>query len=1390
MNKKNLITFLLIILLFPLQLFAADPQADLGIPAELQNWTGWINAKHPEWKCAKVSKAYECLWPGSIVYLVSEKKAKFLIKAQFLAKDQLELPSSDNLSPANLTVKDQVNQIIFPPIRKEDGKIFVNLEPGDYSVEGDFNWDEIPSEIPVPESYGMYEVKFEGENGSKLDFVRLGNAIRFQNREKTDRTSSINLKVFRKFLDASPIIVESLLRVQISGGARSYNVGQFLPKHSHLIEVDSELPYQIGSDGALSLQLLPGQYDLKFTSVIAQPVNSIELPAFNADVWPKEETWSWNANNPLRSVEVEGARATEASLTELPDEWKNAATYVVASDSKVTLSEIRRGKEPKPFSNLRLQRSLWIDLDGTGYTVSDTFSGELQQISRLNALKETELGRATLNGNQQLITLDPQNNLAGVEVRDTSISLNAVSRLAKSKTISAVGWDTNVDSLNLNLSLPPSWMLFATLNTSYAESSWFESWTLFEVFILILIVIATYKIFGAPLAVLVGLAGVVNYNEFLAPNLLIIHIIILEVCRRLVKDKGSFFYKLFNWLLIATYALWALATITFTKLQFTQLLFPQLQAGTRYRTILQDLLLALENSLFSWPMLLVILAIAIYGVHRFLAAQGFWKKIFTGMAFGVLFLIAIPMFVGTFQYTEYSRSGSPLAKAPSSYLNTMRSYEMADQPADAGGEFQAQILDNKMRVFQSGPATPDWKWRTHDITVNGPVSAKHEITIFLLSPSVTRTLAAVRCLVAFFLILFMFKALSFKINSRVVNTLASIFLFSLFPFCLQNANAETPPKEILEEMEQRLADKQCDSEKCATIRDLRIDLTNDSLSMYFDISSEGQSSIFIPGPSSTFHVKKIVLNGKETIALRNSAENYLEVKTLPGNNRLEIQGDLPDSLSFALEFAEKAIHTTVNAPGWYVEGISAEGMIQRGLHFTKEENGSKKIKPTEVRNSHTSWVIAKRSFLISESVSVSTNLERIGDVSAPLKVELPLMPGEIVTNKDSAKEGDKLIVYIPAGERNYAITSNIALPASLELEAKSSNLISEEWNVFCESFVACVFSGLNPTATDYHLKNKYLWHPFPGEKVSVGIKTLGLAAGEYLTIDKLFHNVNWGSSRISGNLQINLRATKQLSFEVAFKGQEKIENVLVDRIPGTSKVSESTVSVLLSPGNHDLTISYAKEWQPQYIEYMPVFSANADLHNLNFTINPSAERWVVWTGGGFWGPSVVFWAKILMLIFLIFLMVKLELLQMSLPSVVLLALGLSTLPIILLCIPLFWLVALNYIPVYQDRYLPNWKVAKAVVFWGLSLLSLTILYHLVRNGLVLEPPMLIVGNNSSYYSLRWFFDHSGKESPAPWVISFPIWYWRAIALAWSGWFVFKLFEWLKEMVEVGRGLIK
>ena len=67
----------------------------------------------------------------------------------------------------------------------------------------------------------------------------------------------------------------------------------------------------------------------------------------------------------------------------------------------------------------------------------------------------------------------------------------------------------------------------------------------------------------------------------------------------------------------------------------------------------------------------------------------------------------------------------------------------------------------------------------------------------------------------------------------------------------------------------------------------------------------------------------------------------------------------------------------------------------------------------------------------------------------------------------------------------------------------------------------------------------------------------------------------------------------------------------------------------------------------------------------------------------------------------------------------------------------------------------------------------------VRQSLLASPDMSVEGPGTYGNRFHWFLDRVGSTLPDPFVISLPMWVFRAVMFAWALWIALALLRWLR-----------
>jgi hypothetical protein len=189
-------------------------------------------------------------------------------------------------------------------------------------------------------------------------------------------------------------------------------------------------------------------------------------------------------------------------------------------------------------------------------------------------------------------------------------------------------------------------------------------------------------------------------------------------------------------------------------------------------------------------------------------------------------------------------------------------------------------------------------------------------------------------------------------------------------------------------------------------------------------------------------------------------------------------------------------------------------------------------------------------------------------------------------------------------------------------------------------------------------------------------------------------------------------------------------------------------------------------------------SASRPLGNVTTTLNLPGDRWLLWAQGPSWGPAVLFWGYLIVVLLAAFGLSRVPHTPLKTHEWVLLGLGLTQVEVAVVFFVLAWLFGLSY----RERHAPSQRWAFNATQVGLALLTLIALICLaeaVHQGLVVRPDMQVQGQDSSNELLHWYSDRSSGAIPMVRMWSVPIWIYKGLMLAWALWLAASLLRWLR-----------
>lgn len=1335
----------LIILMTSLFSLAIDakPLTEEKVPEPLKPWINWVLQDNPEQACPFLYNSYEqkrCSWPTATQLDLTSTKGRFFTRWLVYADSWISLPGDNMHWPQNVTVDNKAALVM-----DREGVPSIKLtadsrhQPVSYQISGDFFWDSIPDNLSLPVDSGLINLNINGlaipsptirEGQLWLKESEIGQ------KKPESVQNNLDIQVFRKIIDEVPLQVLTRLVLDISGEQRELKLPKPMPDGFIPLSLDSPLPARIEPDGQLLLQVRPGRWDIDITARIGKAPEELPFPTAGPD-WPQAEIWVFDARPDLRLVEITGLESIDTSLANLPEDWKSFPAYRIGLGQAMGFKTLRRG-DPEPEPNrLSLTRKLWLDFDGSGYTVNDAMTGKMSSGWRLNALPETHLGKVTLNGDNQLITQQKGTHKQGVEVRKGSIALDADSRIVGAiASMSAVGWEQRFDSVGAELNLPPGWRLLAAGGVDNVPDSWVSRWSLLDLFLVLIGAVGTGMLWNKAWGAFALLTLAIIWHESGAPHFVWLWILAATALLRLLPP-GSFFKFIRTCRHLAGLAL-VLIAIPFMVDQVRMGLYPQLEMP--YQPVNMPMYPATDA-------------------------------------------------VSTSPLYESEEAPRPMASSPSPRRSMAKAKQYAYDIAENVGVMDDQGV-NFERIdagahVQTGPGLPQWQWHKVMLSWNGSVDADQALRLWYLSPAMTMWLNFIRVICITLLALLMFGvAERFKppfIRFRSATPLCLWFL--LLPLLAMPAKpvyADFPSKALLTELKNRLQEVETPDclPACAQIQQMSMSINEQVVDITLQIHV--QESVMLPLPSDygQWFPNQVLDNDTAASALFRE-NNGLWIHLKPGVHRVMLRGVTPLLSKFTLPLPLKPKRVMIEKSGWEVVGLHENASADQQLQFSRiEQSRTDKSKPALEPGVLPAFVRVERTLQLGLDWRVITQITRISPPGSPIVLTVPLLPHESVTSAGVRVKDGNVEVNIPAQQTMMQWQSTLEKSESIALIATPTEQWTEVWKADISPIWHLETTGIAMIHLDNSEQWLPEWHPWPGEKITLQITRPEAASGQTLTIDNSSLGIKPGQRNTDAELSFSLRSSLGTQHTLTLPDNAELRSVAIDGQTQPIRQQGRKLTLPVHPGKQSVMISWQAKTEMSSVISTPKIDLGAASSNANLTVGLGEDRWVLFALGPRLGPAVLFWG-VLIVIFIVALgLGKIKLTPLSYRQWFLLLIGLSQIPIELAGIVIAWLMLLGWRAervTTETRYFNGLQVLMA----GMTLLSLGVLYFAVAQGLLSSPDMRITGNQSSALNLNWYQDRSLSTLPVAKVISVPILVYRLLMLAWSLWLAVSLLAWLK-----------
>ncbi len=1294
---------------------------DRQLPAVLADWQSWAlwdeNPSPPLFNDAGQKIA---VWPSRMVLNATATGAEFSVTLRVFHDVRTALPGGNDHWPQDVTLNGQP-----APVTPQDGRPSIRLTPGIWEVRGRFQWATMPQQLHVPPGIGLLALTVDG---STVPFPAWDAAGQLWLRR--DRVSDeaerdfVSVQVYRVIEDGIPMWLRSEIELTVSGKNREEAIGAVLPAGWKLSSVNAPIPVFVDQNGEMKAQVRPGRWVVQ---VDAFRLDSPAEVAYAGGIKPavSDELIGFRARPELRLVEVTGIPAVDVSQTTFPQKWRDLPVYRWETQTPFGLAERQRGTGLQQPAELTISRQLWLDEDGGGITVQDQITGGSQEIWRLDAAPGLLPGSIQVNGEGQLITRNPETGTPGVEIRTRDLSMIATGRVDGVSEFSATGWQTDTGGLSATLMLPPGWRLFAAFGPDEVDGEWISSWSLLDLFLLLVFSVAVFRIWGAVPGVLAFLAFAVSYHEPNAPHFLWLALLVpLALLRVIPAGVGRNLVLTWKWLTVLALAF---ALIPFLSQQVQQLIYPQLESN--------------RNADIIRPM----------SVN---------ESSVDAMHFEALAVTA-------------SADAAPPSRSAKAGADVYSRGSVADNSSA-----KSNLAYAAGARIQTGPGVPEWGWRAITMRWNGPVQADQVVNPILIPMGVERVITFFRIVLLLLLAGLLLDARRLTtFLSRPKSTVAATLLAAFVLLSAPQALAQIPDNTLIETLRQRLVLPSDAFPNAAEIPSATLAIAGNRITVTSEIHVAEDCAVPLPGRLPSWSPVSITVNGTPAAAATRH-DGFLWVALPAGVHTVVMEGIISEAPDWEWSFALKPRRIVVDALDWNVSGINADGVPESQVFLARKQK-TDAGEATYDRQDLDSVAVVERAFELGLVWQVRTTVRRLSPRGRAIELRIPLVPGERILSSNLVLDGNLAEIRIGGNEDSVSWNSELPAAESITLTSAMDSPWVERWTLVAAPTWNLTFSGIAPIFESASPNLVPTWSPWPGESVTWKITRPEAEQGATLTIDRAQHTISVGSRQRTSELSLTIRSSLGEEFSIVLPESAEVTSLAHDGKPIPVRLDGGRIILPLRPGAQNVTANWRTNTDAGFhVQADPVILP-AESANVTTAMVVGPDRWILWTQGPLRGPAVRFWIVLAVAVTAGWILGSIPGSPLKRYQWMLLAVGLTQVPLAaaLFVAGWFFLFVWRGLPSFERMpvLLHNIIQVLAVLATGVLLL---ILIWVVGAGLLGNPEMFILGNGSRSNFLQWYQDRCAKALSQPGYFSISIWWYRLSMLLWALWLAGSLLRWL------------
>lgn len=1362
-----------IIIVALIHLLYAPPQAvalppltiPTDIPDPLKPWVPWVRGQNPSEWCTRVDSTPVCSWPGLLSLTVDSNGGSFTLEGVMERREHVALPGSPRIWPKTVIAITDGRKVVTPPVLEKDGRPAVMLEPGAYRITGKFAWSGMPDLLPVPEATarlllsrerGPWEVPALTPSRDVV-LKRQPPITPLAGDESSELVGGLARVSFaRKIEDGIPFRITTRVLVEAPNESQEIQLGAVVLPIGQVVRFSSPLQIRRNPDSSYVVVAPRGTYELFFEQILPRSPEQILLPSGTHPVDAKEnrsklaveaaEFWVWKEGK-LQVVAFEGLSPTISDSPRIPAAWRGNPTFVAEEGKSARIRVIRRGEtEPGP-SRLELNRRIIVDSRSGKLTFADTITGTPASTSRFTLNAPLTLGSASVSGAPRVISTSGADNLPGIEVRESPLTLEATSQIEESAlTIPVNGWSEPMESVQATISLPSGWDLLTSVGATQSDSRLSRIPRNAIVFAIALVLLGAIGA-GVQAAIMLALYYLGSLLLFGDRNFWSIGIalatllLLAQVARRPVSLLPARPVRL---------ALLALPLLGLA-LEIVPVYLWQLPAVLANKDYLPPALpwrivTAPDSSESSLPR------------SRTLGAPPDSRSLESAhpRKAGKLSRSGAAPVLELFAADNESISGAGLDSEAAPAIAGQLSEDSPASQQPSSPQLSIRAPDDfawGTLVPQTGPGIPEPQGPSYSLTWDRRVSGDETVWFLLLTPARRKLVELLSCLALLGFVL------AFKRRWLLLARGLTILLLAIGLAPTQTLADNFPEQSLLQQLRDRLTRDRCQV-NCIKLGSLLVRIRGNTLDLVGSVHSDGEWSLALPRPESSapLLLANITLDSAPYAGLRASSGATTFLRTPDGIHEFALSyhlaappaSELPSTISILTPTVPGSV--TVDAPGWETRGLTPTNSLDGSLVLQKVSTAAQSTAP-QISQLTNAWYEVRRSLVIDQEWRSVTSVHRLGD-GAPFELFVDLLPREEVLTPGIAVDNGRAYLTFAPGVSAVRWQSRIPPRATLRLLA--ADIYSENWRISCSPLVRCSFSGVKPSVREVL---GGWWHPVPGEKLEVRASPIEGVEGTRATIDSTYLEISADSSGQAINTTLNIRTYESPNLAITIP--ETATDIALTSATQNIQfpAHTSTIPLTLHPGNNVVKLSWRDDLSPSLRAIrIPSLGLPIPAVNGTFNLNLKERRWVLWTSQSSEGTAVIPWARLLGALFIVFLVRSFTSYNFSTKLLLALASGTLFIPLSLLT-PLAAGVLLRILCPNKIDEVQNLGQR---LLRGLAIVTI---YGTLVTIILVWPPVEAIWPDSNS-TLTWYLDRIPSTTPNFLVSTAPVWLFSLLRGIW------------------------